>query len=115
MAIIVNTERPKTLVGKIIQMIDDGVIDTWSYDDDKDFTHTGQWKNKAWFTPIYGDDYVKFALLGRKSVNMTLMEYSIYHGRFVELLLNHFPKEINGLAVTRPLEDSSDCSHITFE
>lgn len=115
MAIIVKTKTPKALVSRIIQMIDDEVIDTWSYDDDKDFTHTGQWLNKAWFTPIYGDDFVKFALLGRKNVNMTLMEYSIYHGRFVELLLNHFPNEISGLAVTRPLEDSSDCNHIAFE
>lgn len=115
MAIIVKTNTPKVLVSRIIQMIDDEIINTWSYDDDKDFTHTGQWKNKAWFTPICGDDYVKFALLGRKSVNMTLMEYSVYHGRFVELLLNHFSKDIKGLVVTKPLEDSSDCSHITFE
>ena len=115
MAIIVKTKTPRALVCRIIQMIDDDVIDTWSYDDDKDFTHFGQWKNKAWFRPIYGDDYVKFALLGRKNVNMTLMEYSIYHGRFIELLLNHFPKDTNGLVVTKPFEDPSDCSHITFE
>ena len=115
MALIVKTQKPIALVSNLIKMIDDDVIDTWTYDDDKDFTHTGQWINKAWFTPIYGDDYVKFALLGRKSVNMTLMEYSIYHGRFVELLLNHFSQEINNLIVTKPLEDSSDCCHFTFE
>lgn len=115
MAIIVKINTPILLVSRIIQMIDDKVIDTWFYDDDKDFTHIGQWKNKAWFTPIYGEKQVKFALLGRKSVNMTLMEYSVYHGRFVELLLNHFPKEINGIVITGPLEDPSDCSHINFE
>lgn len=115
MAIIVKTRTPKSMVSKIIQMIDDEVIDTWSYDDDKDFTHTGQWKDKAWFTPIYGENHVKFALLGRKSVNMTMMEYSVYHGRFVELLLNHFHEEINSITITMPLEDQSDCSHITFE
>lgn len=114
MAIIVKSNSPRALVNRIIQMIDVDVIDTWTYDDDKDFTHVGQWKDKAWFTPIYGENQVKFALLGRKSVNMTLMEYSVYHGRFVELLLNHFPKEISGLVITRPLEDSSDCGHITF-
>lgn len=114
MAIIVKTNAPRAMVNKIIQMIDEKIIDTWSYDDDKDLTYVGQWKNKAWFTPQYGDNLVKFSLLGRKSVNMTLMEYSIYHGRFIELLLNHFSKNINGLVVTRPLEDPSDCSHITF-
>lgn len=114
MAIIVKTKESKALVSRIIKMIDDDVIDTWSYDEDKDFTHTGQWKDKAWFTPIYGDDNVKFALLGRKNVNMTLMEYSIYHGRFVELLLNLFPKEINGLVITGPLEDPSDCNYVTI-
>lgn len=114
MAIIVKTNIPKLLVNRLIQKIDDGVIDTWSYDDDKDFTHTGQWINKAWFTPMYDEGVVKFALLGRKSVNTTLMEYSVYHGRFVELLLNHFHNDIKGISVTKPLEDSSDCSHITY-
>lgn len=115
MAIIVKTNAPRAMVSRIIHMIDDEIIDTWFYDDDKDFTHVGQWKDKAWFTPEYEECQVKFALLGRKNVNMTLMEYSIYHGRFVELLLHHFPTEINGLVVTMPLEDQSDCSHITFE
>ena len=114
MAIIVKTISPQRLVNRIAKMIDENVIDTWSYDIDGDFTHIGQWENKAWFTPEYDVGQVKFALLGRKSVDMTLMEYSVYHGRFVELLLNHFPKDILSLTVTRPLEDISDCSRITF-
>lgn len=114
MAIYVKTNEPRALVNRIIQMIDDGVIDTWSYDEDNDFTQVGQLKDKAWFTTKYDEEQVKFSLLGRKNVNMTLFEYSIYHGRFIELLLNHFSKEISSLVVTRPLEDSSDCSHITF-
>ena len=102
------------LVSRIIKMIDNDVIDTWTYDNDKDFTHVGQWANKAWFTYEYKIGQVKFSLLGRKSVDMTLMEYAVYHGRFVELLLNHFPKDILELRVTKPLEDPSDCDRITF-
>jgi hypothetical protein len=114
MAIILKTKAPDTLVDKIRLMIDDGIIDTWSYDDDGDLTHIGQWKNKAWFTPKFSEGQVKFALLGRKNVNMTLMEYSVYHGRFVELLLNHFQKEIEELVITKPLEDSADCNHMAL-
>ena len=114
MAIIVKTMSSKRLVNRIINMIDQNVIDTWSYDNDGDFTHVGQWENKAWFTPEYGANEVKFALLGRKGIDMTLMEYSVYHGRFIELLLNHFPNDIMALTVTKPLEDTSDCSRIIF-
>ena len=114
MAVIVKTASPIRLVNRIIEMIDDDVIDTWTYDSDKDFTHVGQWENKAWFTPEFATNQVKFALLGRKSVDMTLMEYAVYHGRFVELLLNHFPDDIIELHVIKPLEDPSDCSRISF-
>ena len=103
-----------TLVLKIRKMIDNGEIDTWSYDKDGDFTHTGQWENKAWFTPKVEEGKLTFLIIGRKSVNMTLTEYSIYHGRFVELLLNHFPQEMLSLLVTAPLQTQGDCIKITF-
>lgn len=114
MAIIFNTKKPRTIITNIRKMIDNGEIDTWSYDKDGDFTHVGQWENKAWFTPKIEDDKLSFFIVGRKSVNMTLMEYSIYHGRFVELLLNHFPQDINGLLVTGPHQTNGDCNRITI-
>lgn len=114
MAIILKVKNPDYIVERIKQKIDEGIIDTWSYDKDGDFTHTGQWKNKAWFSAISIEDSLTFIIIGRKNVKMELMEYSIYHGRLVELLLNHFSKEITNIKVTVPLEFPADCSNINF-
>lgn len=116
MAIIVSTRNPNTIVNNIRKRIDEEMIDTWIYDDDGDFTHTGQWKNKAWMRPIFDSENstVTFAILGRKNVEMTLMEYSIYHGRFLEMLINNFPKEIISVKITPPLDNLNDYNRISF-
>lgn len=116
MAIIINTHIPNIIVISIKKRIDEEQIDTWSYDDDGDFTHIGQWKNKAWMHPSVDEDNhtLTFIIYGRKNVEMTLMEYSIYHGRFIEMLLNNFPKEIASLKITAPLEYPNDCNRICF-
>lgn len=80
---------PTVILTVLKKKIDNKEIDTWEYDEDGDFTHSAsQWKNKAWFTPICKDDILEFELLGRKETKMTMMEYSVYHGRFSEMLLN---------------------------
>lgn len=114
MAIIVKTEKPEYIVERIREMIDDGEIDTWIYDEDGDFTHTGQWRNKAWFSMLYDYDILTFYIVGRKDMQMELMEYSIFHGRFVELLLNHFSKDISSIEVKVPFEHPADCSRINI-
>ena len=43
MAIRIKTSRPLWVINQIKARIDNGVIDTWSYDDEGDFTHVGQW------------------------------------------------------------------------
>lgn len=116
MAIIVSTLLPNYVVGSIRRKIDEELIDTWSYDEDGDFTHTGQWKDKAWMHPSIDSENntVTFVIFGRKNVEMTLMEYSIYHGRFLEMLINHFPKEIISVKITPPLDNLYDCNRISF-
>lgn len=95
-------------------MIDEGKIDTWSYDEDGDFTHTGQWRNKAWMSSFCTDDELVFYIIGRKNIQMEVIEYAVFHGRFVELLLNHFPKEIPCLEVTSPLDSPFDYNSINL-
>lgn len=112
MAIIINTNNPQPIIDRMKSMMDASVIDTWSYDEDGDFTHIGQWKNHAWMSPIILDDKIIFKILGRKNVQMSLMEYSIFHGRFVEMLLNHFPKELDSIHVTAPLVFPNECKDI---
>jgi hypothetical protein len=93
MAIVVNTEQPSALLQKIYKAIDDRRITTWSYDSDRDFTHTAeQWKDKAYLRPKVDteNNLLKFGILTRKGQTITPEVYAIYHGRFIEMLLAHF-------------------------
>lgn len=100
---------PSFALSILKRKIDKNEIETWEYDEDGDFTHTAfQWKNKAWFTPTYKDDKLDFGIIGRKETKMTMMEYSVYHGRFTEMLLNHFSQYIVSFEVTTPYTPNLD-------
>jgi hypothetical protein len=101
MSIYVRTADPHKLISDINDKIKKSNIDTWSVDDEGDYTHTAiQWKNRAWFHPIFETDRVVFAIWGRVSENLSVVDYAIYHGRFVEMLLSHFDNECNNIEVT---------------
>ena len=108
MALTVSTSSPQALLKAIKEAIDDKKIDTWIYDSDGDFTHApDQWRNKAWFCPKIVAGALQFGLLGQKKTIMTKVVYSVYHGRFAEMLLTHFddrfhsPLSAHSLAVRR--------------
>lgn len=95
MAIFVQTDNPTRLVQDIKSYIDDKKIVTWMYDDDGDFTHdTDQWRYNAWIRPVIkkNDNQVIFSILCRNDRNLSVRDYAIYHGRFVEILLTYFDK-----------------------
>ena len=93
MAIYVKTDGPSELVKRIREGIENHTIETWLCDDVGDFTHdTDQWRYHAWMRPFIEEDRVVFGILCRKDRNLTITEYAIYHGRFVEMLLRHFDK-----------------------
>ena len=48
-----------------------------------------------------------FFVIRRKGVDMTIVEYAVYHGRFVEMLLAHFNKECDAIEVS-PLATNYD-------
>lgn len=94
MAVIVKTQNPSELLKKIKKSIDEKSIVTWSYDSDGDFTHSpDQWKNKAWLSPIAYENELRFGILKQKNVRLKKHIYGIYHGRFIEMLLNHFDND----------------------
>lgn len=108
MSIYVKTDNPQELVSKIRVNIDKKVIDTWSYDKDGDFTHdVDQWRYRAWIRPHIKQEKVIFAIVCRKDRNMSITEYAVYHGRFVEMLLVHFDELCKDISVT-PLGSSYD-------
>ena len=100
MAIYIKTANPKGLLDDIKQSIGNKVIQTWIEDEEGDFTHDSQWKNKAWFHPQIKNGQLAFGLVGRKDESMTKLIYGIYHGRFSEMLLTHFDSSIEELLLT---------------
>ena len=91
MAIHFKTVTPKKLLATYKKAIDDGHIKTWSYDRDGDFTHTAdQWIRKAWLRPkIIEGTELRFYILTPKETQMPSQIYAVYHGRFIESMLNH--------------------------
>ena len=75
-------------------IIDDGHIATWKYDEDGDFYHSpDQWEHNGWLRPFHTDNYLIFGIITPKNETMSKLTYAVYHGRFVEMLLNHFDRD----------------------
>jgi len=108
MAIYVKTPAPGMLIEGIKKKIDEHIIDTWSIDSDGDYTHnTDQWRNRAWIRHKIESGRIVFFVICRNDSNMSVVEYAVYHGRFVEMLLTHFDKECTGIEVS-PLATTYD-------
>ncbi len=108
MSIFVSTKEPNRLVEKIRSDIELKKIDTWSVDSDGDFTHSAeQWRYRAWLRAKIEEGRVVFFIICRKDRNLSVLDYGIYHGRFVEMLLNHYDKECTKIEVT-PLATKYD-------
>lgn len=101
MSIYVKCSNPRKLIDEINEKIEDSSIDTWSVDKDGDYTHIAeQWKNHAWIHPIIETERVVFAIWGRVNENLSVVDYAIYHGRFVEMLLAHFDHQCESIEVS---------------
>ncbi len=96
MAVYVKTEKASELLGKIKKAIDDEKIKTWKYDNDGDFYHSpDQWQYNGWLHPVATDKYLILGIIKPKDDTMTKLTYAIYHGRFIEMMLNHFDDEFD--------------------
>ena len=94
MAIHFDTKTPKKLLAAYKKAVDDGHVKTWSYDKDGDFTHTAeQWSRKAWLRPkIQEGTALVFYILTPQDTSLSSIDYAVYHGRFIESVLNHCDK-----------------------
>lgn len=96
MAVIVKTGKPQELLDAIKLAIDENRIDTWVYDQSGDFTHVPeQWYELAWLRPEVGSGQLKFKILRPEGKNITQVVRGVYHGRFIEMLINHFEKDFD--------------------
>lgn len=101
MAIVVKTEHPSSLLAAIKMAIDRDDIKTRSYDADGDFTHTvDQWRGRAWLRPAVREDRLVFNIVPPRVRSISRVVYGIYHGRFIEMLLNHFDKRFTEVSAT---------------
>jgi len=99
----VITSGPTELLVAIRKAISDGTVATWDSTPQGSITHTaasGQWKNKAWFRGVVGDDGIIFNIIRPKGSNVSSEVYAIYHGRLAEMLLAHFDASIESIEIT---------------
>lgn len=106
MAIIINTDTPQTLLDEIRKAIDSDQVITWQYDENNDFTHASdQYADLAWLRPRIYERELRFGIIGRKDHVLTDVEYGVYHGRFIEMLLMYFDKRFTAVTATATLEE----------
>lgn len=104
MAIFVYTADAHALLSAIQEEVAKGDhIKTWKMDGDGDFTHSpasGQFEGRAWFQPSIMPGCLAFNILPQKTGVISVSLYGIYHGRFAEMLLNHFDQMFTNLTLT---------------
>jgi hypothetical protein len=111
-AVRLFTRDASTLLAAIRAAIDEGQIDTWSYDGDDDFTHTThdrQWENRAWLRPSPRKDRLLLNIIFASDETQKRLVYGIYHGRFIEMAVTHFPtKFTEGVATPNMTKEDQE-------
>lgn len=105
MAITVKTTDPSGLLAGIKKEIKEGKIDTWNYEvhDSSDFTHNPkQWFRQAWLKPSVGTNELVFSIAWSKGKAEDRATSGVYHGRFIEMLCNHFAAKFSSISATLP-------------
>lgn len=117
MAILLKTKHTVRILDDIKKKIDAHEIDTWSYDSDNDFTHcVQQWEKKAWIRPKVEIEksQIVFYMIGRKGVVMSKDIYSVYQGRFLEMLLKNYANEVDAIEILLPLRNEYDVKNVDY-
>lgn len=112
MAVRLFTKNARALLDAINAAIDESRIDTWAYDSAGDFTHTTndqQWANRAWLRPVIQSDRLRLNIIFASGEKQQREVYGIYHGRFIEMAVIHFPKLFEtGLATANMTKEDKD-------
>lgn len=98
--ISVSTGNPGALLQAIKKAIDEKKISTWSYDKEGDFIHeAAQWKNKGFLRPSLDQTHLhlSFYLFPDSSLEKDVL--GVFHGRFAEMLVNHFEGSFSSIAI----------------
>ena len=102
MSIQIRTTNPQDLLDAIYLAIDEGHIDTWTYDEEGDFSHetaSEQWVGEAWLHPVVGLALLSLEIIPPQD-GLSKEAYAVYHGRFIEMLLAHFDEDFSLVTAT---------------
>jgi len=90
MALYFMTNDANKLLTDFKNKIRQGHIVTWSCDAEGDFTHTPpQWVSKAWLRPRALADRLVLGILKPNGASVTWPVYGVFHGRFIESMVEH--------------------------
>lgn len=102
MALIAQSRDPAALLRQIKSAIDQRKIVTWSYNGQGDFTHSvDQWGGLAFLRPVVVDGgFLRLKFITQNNKPATRTVYAVYHGRFAEMLIKHFPAVVTRVEPT---------------
>lgn len=94
MSLKIITYRPGALLLKIKRGIENHVIEEWTIEPEGRFScKCGDQYQKAFFRPEIGRDELLMGIIPSKNVELTPYIYSLYHSKFIEMLIFNFEKE----------------------
>lgn len=106
MSLTVNCESPIVLLSGIKKAIKDKEIKTWGIVLIKEveyFTHTpDQWNEKAFFESSIEVKQLRFRLTWYKESEPDIYTKGVYHGRFIEMICNHFGDKFSSINTVLP-------------
>ncbi len=111
MSVKLFSSVPSNVLAGIKLAIKDGHIKTWkhSIQHGKDhFTHTTpdkQWEDKAWFVPSIESDKLTFHIVSPQGGKINRAVFSVYHGRFIEMAIEHVSKQFSVARATANADD----------
>ena len=104
MAIIIMTDDPDFLLGRINKLLREKGDRFWQIDTDNDLTLQTTGIDRAWFHAYPNakekSNSLVFGIIGMKEKKMTNYTYSLYHGLFITFLLNYFDQDIQKIEPT---------------
>lgn len=91
MAIYVKAGHPWALLQTIQHDIAQGHIESWEFIAPDCFLYSPQeWRDKACLKAVALTSQLRFGIVAREGEKLTNGIYSVYHARFIEMLLAHY-------------------------
>ena len=108
---VITNDSPQKLINKLNAYINSKSTNIWKIDEDGDYVLCiAEYQYKAWMTidKTFEDHAFNVCIIESKKNPMTKRVYSVYHCRFVEMLLECFDIDIDHVKITSMLDPKYD-------